>query len=420
MSFDVSEFARPVRIADAQDLKGLSDADMQRVALGTPIAIGQRYYSVRWDKAHARAELKCLFAPGAGAGVGRDRQQEKMLAAGLKGRLPDQLTREIRRADLAVDVRASRASMARQAAIEHVAAGGLLRLEGEAGGKSFAVVVDKRGKAEWAAISESRWPALCALRDFLACLTPGGRAARRKERECRRQLDAYLPAAQVKARRESIEAQRAAATTGAASADPHAAMAFHQRIANPHAVMQFLRFERDGMRHQDSDGRSVVHHVAMNKNLQAAPVLDQLFQSTGRAALEGGWYLPGGEDRFVPPIVATDYEGNTPLHYAVQHADRRTVQRFLQEAAQFRFDFDLGRNVAGETVLDVARERGDPEIEAMVRRFAGAPSSAKAPLPPEQSAGARRDAPQARDAGPGLKHPDPRWPSSSRLSLSAP
>ena len=43
MSFDVSEFARPVRIADAQDLKGLSDADMQRVALGTPIAIGQRY-----------------------------------------------------------------------------------------------------------------------------------------------------------------------------------------------------------------------------------------------------------------------------------------------------------------------------------------------------------------------------------------
>lgn len=420
MSFDVSEFARPLRIADAQNLGGLSNADMHRVALGTPIAIGQRYYSVRWDKEHARADLKCLFAPGAGAGVARDRQQEKMLAAGLKGRLPGHLTREIRRADLAVDVRASHASMARQAAIEHVAAGGLLRLEGEAGSKSFAVVVDKRGKAEWVAVSESRWPALCALRDFLACLTPGGRAARRKERECRRELDAYVPAAQVKALREAIEAQRAAAATGVPSADPHAAMAFHQRIANPHAVMQFLRFQQDCTSHLDGDGRSVMHHVAMNRNLQAAPVLDLLFHSTGKAALAVGWYRPGGADAFVPPFVAADYEGNTPLHYAVQHADRKTVQRFLLEAAQFRCQFDWRSNNAGKTVLDVARERGDPEIEAMVGRSAGAPSSAEAPLLPEQAAEARGDAPRARDAGPGLKHPDPHWPSRSRLSLSAP
>lgn len=420
MSFVTSEFARPLRIADAQDLRGLSSADMQRVALGTPIAIGQRYYAVGWDKAHARAYLKPLFARGADTDVSRDRQQEKMLATGLKGRLPAHLAKEVRRTDLAVDVRASHTSMARQAASEHVAAGGLLRFEGDACSKSFTVVVDKRGKAEWVAISESRWPALCALRDFLACLTPGGRAARRQERECRRELDAYVPAAQVKAWRASIEEQRAVATRQVASVDPHAVMAFPQRMATPHTVMQFLRFDQDCMSRQDSDGRSVVHHVAMNGNLQAAPVLDLLFHSTARAALAGGWYRSGGEGAFVPPIVAMDYEGNTPLHYAVQHADKKTVQRFLQEAVQFHFEFEWRRNNAGKTVLDVARERTDLEIEAMVRRFAGTPSSAEAALPPAQAAPARRDVWRAADADAGSKQADSRWSSPSRLSLSAP
>ncbi|QQE07619.1 hypothetical protein IC580_04445 [Cupriavidus sp. ISTL7] len=280
MSLAVSEFAVPCTVLDVKQIKTLGEPDKQRIALGSPLIVGDRCYRFNWDRQYAAPHLQCLSNWCAASR--RDRREERTLAESLAGQL---------RAGVVSAVDLARLhpydTVGRNAALEHVAAGGLLQVRGRACSKRFTVVVDRRGKAAWATVSESRWPALKALWNWLRCLGSSGRREWRDERRLLHELRCLLPADEVKAKRESIEADRLKLMRGLDRQNPSDVHdIFRGRIASPEAVMQFLRYDGSALERFDDDASTVLHHVARDPRLATGPVLDSLFMKIAIEALE--------------------------------------------------------------------------------------------------------------------------------------
>lgn len=391
MSLAVSEFAVPCTVLDVKQIKTLGEPDKQRIALGSPLIVGDRCYRFNWDRQYAAPHLQCLSNWCAASR--RDRREERTLAESLAGQL---------RAGVVSAVDLARLhpydTVGRNAALEHVAAGGLLQVRGRTCSKRFTVVVDRRGKAAWATVSESRWPALKALWNWLRCLGSSGRREWRDERRLLHELRCLLPADEVKAKRESIEADRLKLMRGLDRQNPSDVHdIFRGRIASPEAVMQFLRYDGSALERFDDDASTVLHHVARDPRLATGPVLDSLFMKIAIEALEcrgagvanaGAGATAGGET--TPRIFASDYYGNTPVHLAVLHGDRASVLRFLQQAAKTDSEntgsagprFAERRNRAGQTIWDCAQARvqarpADAWVLDIVRKHGGEPPATR-------------------------------------------
>ncbi|MCD9123136.1 hypothetical protein [Cupriavidus sp. UGS-1] len=387
MSLAVSEFAMPCTVLDVERVKTLGETDKQRIALGAPLIIGDRCYRFNWDRQYAAPRLQCLSNQR--STPRRNRREEKVLTDSLAGQLRLGLVSAV---DL--DRLHPYHTVGRNAALEHVAAGGLLQARGRACSRRFTVVVDRHGKAAWTTVSESRWPALKALWNWLRCLGRQGRREWRDERQLLQELRCLLPADQVKARRESIEAGRSNLMRGLDRQNPADVQDnFRGRIATPEGVMQFLRYDEKALERFDNDARTVLHHVACDPRLATGPVLDSLFMKIAIEALEcrGAGVAnarPGAAEggETTPRIFASDYDGNTPVHLAVLHGDKASVLRFLRQAAKTDSDnaggagprFAERRNRAGQTIWDCAQarvkaRRADAWVLDIVREHGGEP-----------------------------------------------
>lgn len=424
MSFVVSEFSVPLSLSNAEQVKDVGDGDRHRIALGTPLLIGGRSYRVKWDRQYASA---CLLAER-GKPVQRDRRQERLLADGLARRLRAAVVQAVD-----IDALLSGRTISRKLALEHVAAGGLLQVQGRSCEKRFAVV-ERRGAARWTTVSESAWPMFRALWDWLRCLRSKGRRAWRDERQLLRQLDAALPANIVKCRREAIEAGRATLARGLDRQAPRLVQnIFCSRIATPEGVVQFLRYDATALTQVDSDNRTVLHHVARDPRLAIREVLDPLFVRVGIAteawradeerkkarARANGRAEPDGQA--TPPIFASDYEGNTPVHLAVMHGDKEAVRRFLQQAAmtdsrntsRHALRFADRTNRAGQTIWDCALARLEARsadswlIESLVK-YGCQPSAIQDPNtraePADGAPACSRSRGEVGPASPGRRH----------------
>lgn len=419
MPLAVSEFAVPCTVMNAEQVKDLGTPEKQRIALGTPLIIGDRCYRFKWDRQYTAPHL--LRLPIQGLPSRRDRCEEKALTDGLAGQLRTGLVRAVY-----LDRLHPNYPVSRGAALEHVAAGGLLQVQQRACLKRFTVAVDRRGKAAWTTVSESRWPALKALWNWLRCLGSRGRREWRDERRLLRQLDGLLPPDEIKARRESIEADRSKYARGLDKQHPaHVQDIFRSRISTPERVVQFLRYEAKAFEQFDNDARTVLHHVARDPRLATGPVLDALFMrlridalaSREARAARAGAQPAGGET--IPRLFVSDYEGNSPVHLAVLHGGKASVQRFLQEAARTDLEnagsegpgFAERPNLAGQTIWDCARQRvrerpADAWLLGMVGRHgaeppalreerkdverpAGMPACARSRLPPSPASPGR-------------------------------
>ena len=391
MSLAVSEFAVPCTVFSAEQVKTLGRPDKQRIALGTPLIIGDRCYRFKWDRQYTAPHL--LSLPNQNSPAQRDRREEKALTASLQGQLRDGLVSEVE-----IERLHPNDAVSRNAALEHVAAGGLLQVNGRACPKRFTVVVDRRGKAAWTTVSESRWPALKALWNWLRCLGSQGRREWRDERQLLRELGGVLPPDEIKARRESIEVNRSELAGGLDKQNPSDVQRiFRERIATPEAVVQFLRFDGNALERSDNDARTVLHHVARDPRLATGTVLDSLFMKldidaiarrNGQAASERARAAAGEEA--TPRLFVSDYDGNTPVHLAVLHGDKAAVQRFLQQAARTDAEnaqsaglpFTERRNLAGQTIWDCAQERmakraEDSWLRDIVSQYCGQPPAVR-------------------------------------------